>query len=102
MIKRFLKDVYWGKLDYLVIDTPPGTSDEHLSIVAALKSASPDGAVIVTTPQRVALATVRKEVRECLLACLLVLGSRCTADTGASVSAAELLYQDEAGCAGTH
>ena len=33
MIKQFVEDVYWGKLDYLLIDTPPGTSDEHISIV---------------------------------------------------------------------
>ncbi len=38
MIKRFLKDTFWGRLDYLIIDTPPGTSDEHLSVVAALAS----------------------------------------------------------------
>jgi Mrp family chromosome partitioning ATPase len=62
MIRRFLKDVYWGKLDYLIIDTPPGTSDEHLSVLSAMKDANPDGAVVVTTPQDVALATVRKEV----------------------------------------
>jgi Mrp family chromosome partitioning ATPase len=51
MIKQFLEDVCWGELDYLVIDTPPGTSDEHISIVENLKSYNPDGAVIVTTPQ---------------------------------------------------
>eukprot|EP01124_Arcella_intermedia_P021661 TRINITY_DN3077_c0_g1_i2.p1 TRINITY_DN3077_c0_g1~~TRINITY_DN3077_c0_g1_i2.p1 ORF type:complete len:235 (+),score=47.99 TRINITY_DN3077_c0_g1_i2:28-732(+) len=51
MIKQFLKDVYWNKLDYLVIDTPPGTSDEHLSIVQYLKQTQPEGAIIVTTPQ---------------------------------------------------
>jgi Mrp family chromosome partitioning ATPase len=62
MIKRFLKDTYWGKLDYLIVDTPPGTSDEHLSIVASLKKANPDGAVVVTTPQEVSLTTIRKEV----------------------------------------
>jgi Mrp family chromosome partitioning ATPase len=51
LIKQFLRDVYWDELDYLVIDTPPGTSDEHLSIVQYLKTAHIDGAVIVTTPQ---------------------------------------------------
>ena len=45
-IKQFLKDVDWGDLDCLVIDTPPGTSDEHLSIVQYLKDAGIDGAVI--------------------------------------------------------
>lgn len=51
MIKQFLRDVDWGDLDYLVIDTPPGTSDEHLSIVQYLSSTHVDGAVIITTPQ---------------------------------------------------
>ncbi len=51
LIKQFLRDVYWSELDYLVVDTPPGTSDEHLSIVQYLKTANVDGAVIVTTPQ---------------------------------------------------
>lgn len=41
----------WGELDYLVVDTPPGTSDEHLSTVNLLSSANVSGAVIVTTPQ---------------------------------------------------
>ena len=51
MIKQFLRDVTWGDLDYLVIDTPPGTSDEHLSITQYLKATAPDGAIILTTPQ---------------------------------------------------
>lgn len=51
MIKQFLRDVDWGDLDYLIVDTPPGTSDEHLSIVQYLSSTHVDGAVIVTTPQ---------------------------------------------------
>ena len=51
LIKQFLKDVDWGDVDYLVIDTPPGTSDEHLSVVQYLSEAEVDGAVIVTTPQ---------------------------------------------------
>jgi len=51
MIKQFLKDVYWDHLDYLLVDTPPGTSDEHLSITTYLNEAGVDGAIIVTTPQ---------------------------------------------------
>jgi Mrp family chromosome partitioning ATPase len=51
LIKQFLTDVEWGPLDYLIIDTPPGTSDEHISIVQYLKQAPLTGAVVVTTPQ---------------------------------------------------
>ena len=51
MIKQFLRDVDWGEVDYLVVDTPPGTSDEHLSIVQYLAATRIDGAVIITTPQ---------------------------------------------------
>lgn len=47
------------------IDTPPGTSDEHLTVVKTLINAHPDGAIIVTTPQEVALATIRKEINFC-------------------------------------
>jgi len=61
IIKQFLSDVNWGDLDYLVIDAPPGTGDEPLSICQFI----PDtiGAVIVTTPQDVAVLDARKSVR---------------------------------------
>jgi Mrp family chromosome partitioning ATPase len=65
LIKQFLRDVDWGELDYLVVDTPPGTSDEHLSVVQYLKSTNIDGAIIITTPQEVALMDVRKEINFC-------------------------------------
>ncbi|KAJ3113533.1 cytosolic Fe-S cluster assembly factor nbp35, partial [Physocladia obscura] len=65
MIKQFLKDVDWGDLDFLVVDTPPGTSDEHLSIVQYLKEAGITGAVLITTPQEVALQDVRREIDFC-------------------------------------
>ncbi|KAI9570222.1 P-loop containing nucleoside triphosphate hydrolase protein [Boletus coccyginus] len=56
MIRQFLSDVRWGELDYLIIDTPPGTSDEHLSLLEHLAPVhSKLSAVIVTTPQAVAL-----------------------------------------------
>ncbi|KAJ6655996.1 hypothetical protein lerEdw1_004581 [Lerista edwardsae] len=74
MIKQFLRDVDWGEIDYLVVDTPPGTSDEHLSIVQYLSACSVDGAVIVTTPQEVALQDVRKEISFCHKVKLPVLG----------------------------
>lgn len=71
---QFLKDVEWGALDYLVVDTPPGTSDEHLSVVQCLREAGMDGALVVTTPQGVALADVRKELSFCRKVGLRVLG----------------------------
>mmetsp|Transcript_37563 Transcript_37563/g.94432 ORF Transcript_37563/g.94432 Transcript_37563/m.94432 type:complete len:257 (+) Transcript_37563:358-1128(+) len=64
-IKQFLEDVCWGELDYLIVDTPPGTSDEHISITELLSKFGMDGAVIVTTPQNVALTDVRKEISFC-------------------------------------
>lgn len=51
MIRQFLKDVVWRDLDYLIIDTPPGTTDEHISAIENLKAYNPDGAILVTTPQ---------------------------------------------------
>jgi Mrp family chromosome partitioning ATPase len=66
IIKQFLRDIYWGdSLDVLVIDTPPGTSDEHISIAQYLKQTKIDGAVIITTPQEVSLMDVRKEINFC-------------------------------------
>ena len=50
LIRQFLTDVMWEELDYLVIDTPPGTSDEHISLVNYLKNTNLLGTVIVTTP----------------------------------------------------
>jgi len=72
MIKQFLKDVDWGSLDFLVVDSPPGTGDEPLSIVQLLENA--DGAIIVTTPQEVALSDVRKCITFCGQLNLPVLG----------------------------
>ena len=59
-IKQFLEEVEWGELDYLIIDLPPGTGDEPLSIAQLVPN--PDGAVIVTTPQDVALLSVRRSI----------------------------------------
>lgn len=74
MVRQFLKDVVWGELDYLLIDTPPGTSDEHISIAEELRTANPDGAVLVTTPQDIATADVRKELNFCRKVGLNILG----------------------------
>jgi Mrp family chromosome partitioning ATPase len=65
MIKQFLQDVDWGELDYLIIDTPPGTSDEHMTLCEALAQSDPTGAVIVTTPQDVSTDDVKKELNFC-------------------------------------
>lgn len=51
MIKQFLTDVVWGDIEYLIVDTPPGTSDEHIALVEGIREMNPDGAVLVTTPQ---------------------------------------------------
>jgi len=74
LIKQFLKDVEWGPLDFLLVDTPPGTSDEHLSVNSFLKESGVDGAVVVTTPQEVSLLDVRKEIDFCRKAGIRVLG----------------------------
>ena len=74
MIKQLLRDVDWGNLDFLLVDTPPGTSDEHLSLVQYLAAAGLDGAVIVTTPQEISLQDVRKEINFCEKVGLKVLG----------------------------
>ncbi len=71
-IRQFLKDVAWGRLDYLVIDSPPGTGDEPLSVAQLV--GSPAGAVIVTTPQDVAIADVRRCVSFCNKLSLPVVG----------------------------
>lgn len=85
LIKQFLKDVDWTAgleeedetpapsstespstlIDYMLIDTPPGTSDEHLSIVSYLKESGITGAILLTTPQEVSLQDVRKEISFC-------------------------------------
>ena len=74
IISQFLKDVDWGDLDYMLIDTPPGTSDEHMSIVQYLKESGIDGAVMITTPQEVAIQDVRREIDFCRRVGVRILG----------------------------
>ncbi|OLN89041.1 Cytosolic Fe-S cluster assembly factor cfd1 [Colletotrichum chlorophyti] len=78
MVRQFLSDVLWDETDYLLIDTPPGTSDEHISLAETLlRDARPGqvaGAVVVTTPQAVATADVKKELNFCVKTGLKVLG----------------------------
>jgi Mrp family chromosome partitioning ATPase len=59
-IKQFLSDVHWGELEYLVVDSPPGTGDEPLSVCQLIPELS--GAIIVTTPQEVALLDARRSI----------------------------------------
>ena len=61
-IRQFIGEVEWGDLDFLIIDSPPGTGDEPLTIAQTIKDAK---AVIVTTPQEVSLADVRKSISFC-------------------------------------
>lgn len=72
VIRQFLKDAEWGDLDYLIIDSPPGTGDEPLSVCQL--AAPLDGAVVVTTPQEVSTADVRKSIAFCRTLDLRVLG----------------------------
>lgn len=71
-IRQFLKDVAWGQLDYLVVDSPPGTGDEPLSIAQLLGAAA--RAIVVTTPQKVAISDVRRCVTFCNALSLPVVG----------------------------
>lgn len=92
MIRQFITNVAWGELDYLIVDTPPGTSDEHLTLCECLKDhllvskhVTQDeeesefvgpvvGAVVVTTPQQVATDDVKKELSFCAKLKLRCLG----------------------------
>ncbi|KAF8477298.1 cytosolic Fe-S cluster assembling factor nbp35 [Kalaharituber pfeilii] len=74
LIKQFLRDVDWGELDYLIVDTPPGTSDEHLSVSTLLRASGITGAILVTTPQDVSLLDVSKELDFCRKAKIPVIG----------------------------
>ncbi|KAJ2370351.1 cytosolic Fe-S cluster assembly factor nbp35 [Coemansia sp. RSA 2611] len=74
IIKQFLRDVDWPPLDFMLFDTPPGTSDEHLSVVQLLRDSGITGAVILTTPQEVALQDVRKEIDFCRKARVPIMG----------------------------
>ncbi|MDD2280691.1 MAG: Mrp/NBP35 family ATP-binding protein, partial [Bacteroidales bacterium] len=59
-LTQLLKDTNWGELDYLIIDTPPGTGDVHITL---LQNFSPTGVIVVTTPQEMALSDVKKAIK---------------------------------------
>ena len=61
-IRQFVADMDWGELDYLIVDAPPGTGDEPLSVAQTIPNTK---AIVVTTPQKVALADVRKSINFC-------------------------------------
>jgi len=71
VIQQFLRDIEWGDLEYLIVDAPPGTGDEPLSMAQLVPATS---AVIVTTPQEVSILDVRKSVTFALKLNLRVLG----------------------------
>ena len=71
VIRQFISDLRWDDLDYLVIDSPPGTGDEPLTVAQTIKDAR---AVIVTTPQEVSLADVRKSIDFCRQVNMPILG----------------------------
>lgn len=80
MIRQFLSDVQWPDLDYLLVDTPPGTSDEHIAVLEELHRLADKrpgqlaGAVVVTTPQAISTSDVRKELNFCVKTQTTVLG----------------------------
>jgi ATP-binding protein involved in chromosome partitioning len=71
VIKQFIADIEWGDLDYLVIDSPPGTGDEPLTVAQTIPDAK---ALIVTTPQEISLADVRKSINFCRQVNMEILG----------------------------
>lgn len=71
LIRQFLTEVQWGFLDYLIIDAPPGTGDEPMSVAQTIPEAK---AVIITTPQEISLADVRKSINFCQKINLDILG----------------------------
>ena len=71
VIRQFISDIDWSDLDYLIIDSPPGTGDEPLTVAQTIPDAR---AVIVTTPQKISLADVRKSINFCRMVKMEILG----------------------------
>jgi len=70
-IRQFISDIEWGDLDFLVVDSPPGTGDEPLTVAQTIPDAE---AIIVTTPQEISLADVRKSINFCREVNMKILG----------------------------
>jgi len=70
-IRQFISDIDWGDLDFLVVDSPPGTGDEPLTVAQTIPDAE---ALIVTTPQEISLADVRKSINFCRQVDMKILG----------------------------
>ena len=70
-IRQFMSDIEWGDLDFLIVDSPPGTGDEPLTVAQTIPDAE---ALLVTTPQEVSLADVRKSINFCRQVDLSILG----------------------------
>ena len=71
VIRQFISDLEWGDLDYLIVDSPPGTGDEPLTVAQTIPDAK---ALIVTTPQEISLADVRKSINFCRQVNMDILG----------------------------
>lgn len=71
VIRQFISDLEWGDLDYLIVDSPPGTGDEPLTVAQTIPDAK---ALIVTTPQEISLADVRKSINFCRQVKMEILG----------------------------
>ncbi|MBU1052306.1 MAG: Mrp/NBP35 family ATP-binding protein [Proteobacteria bacterium] len=71
VIKQFISDIEWSELDYMIIDSPPGTGDEPLTVAQTIPDAK---ALIVTTPQEISLADVRKSINFCREVNMSILG----------------------------
>jgi ATP-binding protein involved in chromosome partitioning len=71
VIRQFISDIEWPDLDFLIIDSPPGTGDEPLTVAQTIQDAR---ALIVTTPQEISLADVRKSINFCRQVGMFILG----------------------------
>lgn len=70
-IRQFISDIEWGDLDFLIVDSPPGTGDEPLTVIQTIPDAE---ALIITTPQEISLADVRKSINFCRQVNMKILG----------------------------